>query len=248
MSSARTCEVSAGGGGRPASYVATLRGRPAASPQGAFLLEHLPQVSAQRYISWIQSERGRCAARDSQQLRPLGWPRPQGGVAAGSTLVMRLLSLADRDQLLLHHVAVVPRSDSQAPAGLAQAAQADAAAPASSAGSQMDEIRSMLQNVAAPGAGNDGGAAMDAKRALMSAIARSALARGAAPPADLAPAAPAAPPEEGAVGEAALLRVLRVVERQGEVLQALQAAVARLEASCEETRRLVLAALAPADA
>ena len=113
------------------------------------------------------------------------------------TIVLRLLSLADRDRLQLHSLQLLPSragalhggaSAAGTAAGEADAGEAGAApqpAPeAAGAGSQLDEVRSMLSSMlTAEGSnggsgGSSGGgssAAPDPRRALMAAIAKSVL-------------------------------------------------------------------------
>jgi hypothetical protein len=147
--------------------------------------------------------------QQSEELQPAaGTPAAQGGQLwqveqqwrAGQpphAIMLRLLSLADRDRLQLHSLQLLPslagavddgasaagRAADEADAGEAGAAPLLAPAAAGT-GSQLDDVRSMLNRLAAEdgcsggSAGSSGGgssAAPDPKRALMAAIAKSVL-------------------------------------------------------------------------
>lgn len=179
VSSARIAEVYVLQAGGDRSYMCSLRGSPAS------LSQHQPHDPQQDGL-------------DPQQRRPQlwtiahRWQRPHRGGA----LVLRLLSLAERGTLHLASLEELPlpssSADLTAPEGTAQAPGNPAAAgevagagagDAAGGGSQMDEIRGLLSQVAAQdsSAGSSGAssaagaAAADLKRALMAAIARSVL-------------------------------------------------------------------------
>lgn len=179
VSSARIAEVYALQAGGDRSYVCSLRGTLATSEQQHEQRGGEPQP--QQPQLWSIEHR---------------WQPPQRVGA----LVLRLLSLAERDTLHLASLDQLPPSCSAAAPTAAEERAAALGGPAAaipgagpsaglddgaSGGSQMDEIRGLLSQLVAGDGGNSSGSpsaagpaaapAADPKRSLMAAIARSVL-------------------------------------------------------------------------
>lgn len=174
-SSARACEVyaldSSGCGGAP-SYVCSLQGTPVELDVG-------PAAAA------ADTDAAAAAAPPALWAIELAWAPPQ---RAPPAVLLKLLSLAQRDVLLLHSLELLPAA-APAPALAGEAAgtarlAAAAAAAAAGASSQMDDVRRLLVLAAGGGGssgdGGGGGGGDDPRRRLMASIASAALQQSAA--------------------------------------------------------------------
>ena len=179
ISSSRICELYSLTAGGERSYIASLRG--ADSAAGAAVQEEPSRPSA-----------ATAAVQRRLWVIEHTWAPQQ---AVPPAVCCRLLSLADRDELRLESLQLLPREEDhqgsaldepEAPtAQLAGEESSQAAAAAGAAGvqppaavtSQLEGVRLMLSQLTAevPGSSNGGSSSDDPKRALIAAIAKSVL-------------------------------------------------------------------------